>query len=102
MKNYILVPFLSLALIGATNVSVSAKEGDSKESKACCSHDEFHCSRAWKKELKRTKKEYKAKYLCDYRPFAAERKMRKACKKAWKRDMIEHDHVNGYERYYWF
>lgn|ERR1043165_9617331 len=97
MKNYILIPFLSLALVGATNVSAKDNNKDEK----CCS-EEFHCWRAWKKELKRSKKEYKAKYLCDYRPFAAERKRRKACKKAWKRDMIEHDHVNGYERYYWF
>lgn len=97
MKNYILVSFLSLALVGATN---SFAEDRNAEKEKTCNPADFHCYRAWKKQLKKEKKEYKAKYMCEYRPWAAERKMRKAHKKAWKRDMLEYSH--GYDHGFWY
>ena len=67
---------------------------------------DYKCYRAWKKEIKREKKEYKAR-IKDYEgsPWAAERKRRKAYKKAWKADMIEHEFETGYyydDRPFWW
>lgn len=94
MKNYVLLAFLSIALIGANSASAHGDD-DSKSSTK-----EFHCYKAWKKDWKADKKEYKArKKMCQDRPFAAARKHRKAHKKAWKSEMKEHNHTHYYHWY---
>jgi hypothetical protein len=113
MRKYVLIPFLSVALFSGVNAvaqdraKYSSKEestSSSDDEKACChsSHSNYHCWRAWKKDVKREKKICKARYWECYNPWVAERKWRKAHKKAWKRDVIEHDHVYGYDHNYWF
>jgi hypothetical protein len=57
---------------------------------------DYKSYRAWKKDFKRAKKEYKARIKeAQGMPWAAERKMRKAYKKAWKADFIEHEYETG-------
>jgi hypothetical protein len=125
MKKYILLGILSTALISASTSMGQEKryhddrryyryrhadneESTSSEDKASSTSDkEFDCYRAWKKDLKREKKEYKAKVKeFQARPLAADRKLRKACKKAWKADVIEREHKSGhdheYERGFWW
>lgn len=92
MKNYVLLAFLSFALLGATGASA---HGDDNSETV-----EFHCYKAWKKDWKSDKKEYKArKKMCQDRPFAAARKHRKAHKKAWKSEIKEHNHTHYYHWY---
>jgi hypothetical protein len=53
--------------------------------------------------MKRERKEYLAGELSSSRPFAAERKQRKACKKAWKRDILAaHHESSGWGHDYWY
>jgi len=94
MKNYILLSFFSLALMSAT--VASAHEHD--DYKSSCK--EFHCYKAWKKDWKSDKKEVKARRkMFQDRPFAASRKHRKAHKKAWKSEVLEHQHTHYYHWY---
>ncbi len=94
MKKYVLLAFLSMALIGANSASAHGDD-DSK-----CESVEFHCYKAWKKDWKSDKKEVKArKKMCQDRPFAAARKHRKAHKKAWKSEIKEHNHTHYYHWY---
>lgn len=111
MRNFILIPFLSIALFTGANAGAQDRDRSSKDEKSsscdheksCChSRQDYHCWRAWKKDLKREKKICKAHYWECYNPWVAERKWRKAHKKAWKRDVIEHDHIYGYDHDYWF
>ena len=70
------------------------------ESKSSCSSKEFHCYKAWKKDWKSDKKEVKARRkMYQDRPFAASRKHRKAHKKAWKSEVLEHNHSHYYHWY---
>ncbi len=118
MKKSILIPFLSLMLFSA--FCATAQDNDKKECKKEAGHcgghhhgcwwrdhefchSEFSCYRAWKKECKRQKKECIAAEIECCRPFAAERKRRKACKKAWKRDILAAQHENwGCGHDYWY
>jgi hypothetical protein len=106
MKKLVLIPFASLLVLGAT--SAFAQDRNSDEEKSSCHeksscNEYFYCYRAWKKDMKRQKKLCLAAEMSDYRPFAAERKRRKACKKAWKRDILEHQHeMYGYGHDYWW
>jgi hypothetical protein len=94
MKNYVLLAFLSFALLGANSASAHDGDGSKSESK------EFHCYKAWKKDWKSDKKEYKAKKkMAQDRPFAAARKHRKSQKKAWKSERKEHNHTSYYHWY---
>lgn len=94
MKNYILLSFLSLALMSAT---ASSAHDESKSNGSC---KEFHCYKAWKKDWKSDKKEVKARRkMYQDRPFAASRKHRKAHKKAWKSEALEHQHTHYYHWY---
>jgi hypothetical protein len=117
MKNSILfIAILSLMLFGAKSASAQDKDKSesNKECHHCCHggwwwrdhefcHSDFHCYRAWKKDLKREKKECLAKELEVCRPFAAERKRRKAMKKAWKRDILAAQHEAwGWGHDYWY
>jgi len=119
MKNSILfIAILSLMLFGAKGASAqdNDKTQDKQECHAChhcwhggwwrdnefC-HSDFHCYRAWKKDLKRQKKECLAAQMEVCRPFAAERKRRKAMKKAWKRDILAAQHEAwGWGHDYWY
>jgi len=93
MKNFVLLAFLSIALFGANRASAHGDESNSESV-------EFHCYKAWKKDWKSDKKEYKArKKMCQDRPFAAARKHRKAHKKAWKSEIKEHNHTHYYHWY---
>jgi hypothetical protein len=118
MKYSILIPVLSLMLLGA--VGASAQDKDKSENKECkhhsgCCHEgwgwrnhefchsDFDCYRAWKKDMKREKKECLAAELECYRPYAAERKKRKAMKKSWKRDVLADQHEHwGWGHDYWY
>jgi hypothetical protein len=117
MKNSILfIAILSLMLFGAAGASAQDKDKSesNKECHHCCRHgwwwrdaefchSDFHCYRAWKKDMKREKKECYAKEMEGYRPFAAERKRRKAMKKAWKRDILAAQHEAwGWGHDYWY
>ena len=116
MKKYLLIPFLSLIFVGANTVSAQEKDEPkeekshcSKEHGSCCHekdfcHSDYHCYRAWKKDVKKEKKLCIADQIEYYRPFAAERKRRKAEKKAWKRDILEaqHEAWGGWGHDYWY
>ena len=120
MKNSILIPFLAVMLLGAFSVSAQDKEKGECHKEAthcggghhggCCwwrdrdfCHSDFACYRAYKKEMKRQKKECIAAEIECCRPFAAERKRRKACKKAWKRDIIAaHHEAWGWGHDFWY
>jgi hypothetical protein len=53
--------------------------------------------------MKREKKECIAADIKCCRPFAAERKLRKAMKKAWKRDILAAQHEAwGWGHDYWY
>ena len=119
MKHSILIPVLSLMLFGAVCASAQDKEKSecNKESRHCCGHEhgcwwwrgydfchsDFDCYRAWKKDMKRQKKECLAADMACYRSYASERKMRKAMKKAWKRDILAAQHETwGWGHDYWY
>jgi hypothetical protein len=77
-------------------VPVQKERETSSDNDMAKSDRDFKCYRAWKKEMKRQKKEYCAEVKDALGlPWAAERKRRKAYKKAWKADMIEHDYEGG-------
>ena len=124
MKKYILLGVLSTILFSAATSTAQERryhddrryyryrhsdneETTSSDKATSTSDKEFDCYRAWKKDLKRAKKEYKAKVKeWQGRPLAADRKLRHAYKKAWKADVIEHEHKTGhdheYERGFWW
>ena len=89
MKKHLLIPFLAIAFLVAGN----AKAQD---------NGDYHCYRAWRKDNKIKKKEWQAENMEHYRPWAAERKMRAAYRKAWRRDMLEHEHRTGYYDHDWW
>ena len=115
-KHYLLISFLFLSL-GVTKVSAQEKSAEVAKQAYCdcikqysyLSHyDEYaasnyKCFRAWKKDMKRKKKECQAKAYDGYRPFAAERKRKRAEWKAWKRDEQEANHKGRGEGHdYWY
>ena len=122
MKKYILLGVLATMTLSALNTSAHERHyfadsrryyarhenEESASDKASNATDkEFDCYRAWKKDLKREKKEYKSKIKeFQDRPLAADRKLRKAYKKAWKADILEKEHKTGhdheYERGFWW
>ena len=117
MKNYFLISFLSLSLFGFTKASAQEKNAESARAAYCdCIHQysytahydeynksEYKCYRAWKKDMKRKKKECQAKAMENYRPYAAERKRKRAEWKAWKRDEQEKNHKDrGVAHDYWY
>lgn len=64
---------------------------------------DFKCFRAWKKDMKRKKKECQAKALEKDFPMAARRKRREAERKMLKRDKIAGDHEDRGKRHdYWY
>lgn len=63
----------------------------------------FKCFRAWKKDMKRKKKECQAKAIEKDHPMAARRKRREAERKMMKRDKIAAAHDNdGRAHDYWY
>ena len=104
MGKYLLISFLGLMLgafssraqdVNNTNYSFCKCIEDYSYEKH---HDDFYtseykCYRAWKKEMKRKKKECQAKALEASRPMAARRKRREAERKAIKRDIREQEHA---------
>ena len=63
----------------------------------------FKCFRAWKKDMKRKKKECQAKALEQDFPMAARRKRREAERKIIKRDKLNVDHKDiGKSHEYWY
>ena len=115
MKKHLLIPFLSLMLLCGWSVSAQEKgkshdeksesakdEGYDHYEKGCYNGD-WHCYRAWRKEMKRRRKEEIADEIECYRPWAAERKRRHAERKAWRRDILEHEHRSwGYWDHDWW
>ena len=64
---------------------------------------DFKCFRAWKKDMKRKKKECQAKALEHDFPMASRRKKREAERKAIKRDKILGQHKEtGKVHDYWY
>ena len=117
IKRYLLLTFLTLTLFGATKVMAQEKNAEAAQKAYCdCIHQynylahfddynssDYKCFRAWKKDMKRKKKECQAKALDGYRPFAAERKRKRAEWKAWKRDVQEKNHKeHGDPHDYWY
>ena len=99
----LLIPFLAIMFLAAGNVSAQDKDKDAKE-ESCChgyAHGDYHCWRAWRKEMKIHKKEMQAEEMACYRPWASERKMRAAYRKSWRRDTLESDHRSGYAHGWW-
>ena len=96
MKNYILITFLTIMMVGVTSAYAQDSKAKTKD---------FHCYSAWKKDWKVDKKNFKEhKKMWQDRPWAAARKHRKACKKAWKSERNEWEHEHGYNRhgYFWY
>jgi hypothetical protein len=63
----------------------------------------YTCYRAWKKDMKRKKKECQARALESSRPMAARRKRREAERKVIKRDKWEQEHAEKGEKHdYWY
>jgi hypothetical protein len=112
MKNILLVAAIATISLGATNTYAQNKStsGDAEEASysmrypAPAHHfDEFHYWRAWKKNAKRQMKEDQYKQcVAAGRPYDADRKRRKAIKKAWKADVLEDGFRNGYYRNFWY
>ena len=106
MKKHLLIPFLAIMFLSAGSASAQDKK---ESSEACCGghlessfKGDFHCYRAWRKDMKVRRKEMQAEEMSYYRPWAADRKMRSAYRKAWKRDMLETDHrEGGYSHDWW-
>ncbi len=98
MKN-ILLTFMAFLLFSVT--SAFAHDPKSEDTKEC---KDFHCYRAWRKDWKADKKEFKMhKKMWQDRPWAAARKERKAYKKSWKSERKEWQHVHGYEYHdFWY
>ena len=116
-KNYLLLSFLLLALLGGTKASAQGKSDDVMKAAYCdciqkysyIEHyddylsSDFKCYRAWKKDMKRKKKECQAKALETNRPFASRRQLKRAEWKAWKRDNLEAIHKDaGAPHDYWY
>ncbi len=117
IKHYLLASLLFVALFGATRAAAQGKS-DEPAKKAYCdciqkysytahyddyAASDYKCYRAWKKDMKRKKKECQAKALEGYRPVASERKRRRSEWKAWKRDDLEKRHKdNGDAHDYWY
>ncbi len=104
MKKHLLIPFLALAFLTAGNASAQDKGKDDHDSYLEGHYKgDYHCYRAWRKEMRIRRKEMQAEELEHYRPWAAERKMRSAYRKAWRRDRLEHEHRTGrYDHDWWF
>ena len=93
MKN-ILLTFLAFLMLSVSSAfEHEPKSEDSIDTKEC---KDFHCYRAWRKDWKADKKEFKMhKKMWQDRPWAAARKERKAYKKSWKSERKEWQHVHG-------
>ena len=117
MKNYLLISFLFVTLFGAFQAAAQEKNAESARQAYCdcirqnnyLAHyddyaaSQYKCYRAWKKDMKRKKKECQAKAMDNYRPLAAERKRKRAEWKAWKRDEQEKNHKDhGAAHDYWY
>ncbi len=105
MKKRILIPFVALMFLAAGSASAQDKGKESNDETSCLDghfKGDYHCYRAWRKDMKIRRKEMQAEDMEHYRPWAAERKMRAAYRKAWKRDMLENDHrTGGYSHDWW-
>lgn len=114
MRKHLLISLLGL-LTGA--FSAIAQDKSSTDYSYCkCIEDysydkhrddfytsEFKCFRAWKKDMKRKKKECQARALEGSRPMAARRKRREAERKEIKRDKREQEHAErGNIHDYWY
>ena len=117
MKKYLLISFLSITLFGVSKATAQEKNAEAAHAAYCdCIHkysylahyddyatSDYKCYRAWKKDMKRKKKECQAKALESTRPMAARRKKREAERKVIKRDKLEQGYTEGREgRDYWY
>jgi len=105
MKSYLLIPCLTL-LLGSTCARAQSTSSGYEYCKCIEDYsfskhiDDYYTSeyksyKAWKKEMKRKKKECQAKALEHDRPMAARRKRREAERKVIKRDKIEQQYLEG-------
>jgi len=114
MKSHLLIPFFALVL-GSTCVLAQDRVVSSPEYCKCIEDfsfekhiqdyytSDFNCFRAWKKDMKRKKKECQAKTLEKEFPMAARRKRREAERKQYKRDKLNVDHKEiGKSHEYWY
>jgi len=112
MKNYLLIP--ALAFICSSN-TLHAQELSNPAYCKCIEDfsyekhiqdwytSDYKCFRAWKKDMKRKKKECQAKALQNDFPMAARRKRREAMRKLLKRDKITGEHTDkGKLHDYWY
>ena len=98
MRKHLLIPFVALMFLAAGNVSAQDKgKGSDDKDTYLDGHykGDYHCYRAWRKEQKIKKKEWQAEEMEHFRPYASDRKMRAAYRKAWKRDLLEQNHRTG-------
>ena len=113
MKRSILFPLLLILLSSALHASAQnttdAAKCDCIAKYSYNAHIQeyytsgFTCYRAWKKDMKRKKKECQAKAMESERPLAAKRKRRSANWKKYKSDTIEEAHNDeGHTHDYWY
>ena len=97
MRNYIVIALLSVMLLSFS--SAFAFDHDAKSS-----NRDFHCTKAWRKDWKADKKEFKIhRKMFQDRPYAAARKQRHAYKKAYKSERREWEHINCCDHHdYWY
>ena len=114
MKGYLLIPFLALVL--GTTCAHAQDNALSSPAYCKCIEDfsfqkhiddyytsDFKCFRAWKKDMKRKKKECQAKALENDFPMAARRKRREAERKKLKCEKLNADHLDrGKAHDYWY
>lgn len=114
MKSYLLIPSLALVL-SAVNTHAQDKAVSSPAYCKCIDDfsyekhiqewytSDFKCFRAWKKDMKRKKKECQAKALEQDFPMLARRKRREAMRKLLKRDKLTGEHTDRAKLHdYWY
>jgi hypothetical protein len=112
MKNFLLIPVLALTFCAPkahaqalSNYAYCKCIEDFSYEKHIDEYykSDFKCFRAWKKDMKRKKKECQAKALEKDFPMAARRKKREAYRKTLKRDKILGEHHDyGKVHDYWY
>ena len=100
MKKNLLTPFLVLSFLMGHSAYAQDRDNSSDNKDTYLEghyKGDYHCYRAWRKDMKIKRKLWQAEELEHFNnPLAADRKMRAAYRKAWRRDMVEHEHRTGY------
>ncbi len=95
MKKHLLIPFLALMFLATGSASAQDKGKSDEKDSFIEGHykGDYHCYRAWRKDMKINRKQWQAEEMECWRP---------AYRKAWRRDMIEHEHrTDRYDHDWW-